>query len=273
MIDTATWDDPWFADLDVDAKLTFLYLLTNRRSTAAGAFEITLRAMAFETGIKQERIEKILATLQGRVYWWPEHSVVWIRNFFKHQAANENFAKSAQKAVADLPAEVQRAISLVYPSLVTHAPPPDEPTGMDTHPNGYATGIDTPDAVIDIDIEIDTDTEKSSNSSESFDAFWSVYPRREAKGDALKAWTKLAPDADLLRVIGDALRNQLANNWKGRDKQYIPLPATWIRNQRWEDDIIPYKNGDAPSLKLFKNNGSLTPAGILAGESRREGNG
>ena len=46
MIDTGTWDDPWFAELDPDAKLLFLYLLTNRRSTAAGVFEITARAMS-----------------------------------------------------------------------------------------------------------------------------------------------------------------------------------------------------------------------------------
>lgn len=164
MIDTGTWDDPWFADLEPDAKLVFLYLLTNRRSTAAGAFEITLRAMAFETGIDQKRIGAILKILSSRVEWWPEHQIIWVRNFFKHQAANDNFHKSAQGVVRDLPLEVQCAIGVLYPSLVPDGVVCAEVMGSDTRTNGYATGSDTPDAVIDRDR--DRDREKGSSRGE-----------------------------------------------------------------------------------------------------------
>lgn len=144
MIDTATWDDPWFADLDPDAKLMFLYLLTNRRSTAAGAFEITLRHMAFETGLEPARIDAALDALGDRVVWWPEYRVIWIRNFYRHQAANENFAKSAQKFIADLPVPVQQAIAEQYPELVAEAyHPTDNPSGTPSEP--MPTGTDTPD--------------------------------------------------------------------------------------------------------------------------------
>lgn len=64
-VDCGTWDDPWFADLHADAKLLFLYLLTNRRSTAAGAFEITTRQMAFETGLEQDRITELMPILSS----------------------------------------------------------------------------------------------------------------------------------------------------------------------------------------------------------------
>jgi hypothetical protein len=157
MIDTGTWDDPWFAELEPDAKLVFLYLITNRRSTAAGAFEITLRAMAFETGLQQSRIEAILNGFGERVQWWPAYQVVWIRNFFKRQAANDNFTKSAQRYVMDLPAEVQRAIALVYPMLVTADLSGVEGTGTDTPEVPIPTGIGTRSAVI---------VESSSSNSE-----------------------------------------------------------------------------------------------------------
>lgn len=137
MIDTGTWDDPWFSDLAPDAKLVFLYLLTNRRSTAAGAFEITIRAMEFETGIPNPRIRLILEEFGERVRWWPDHQVIWVRNFYRHQAANEKFTISAQRHVAALPMDVQRVIATVYPNLVADGIIPDP----DTHTNGYAMGI------------------------------------------------------------------------------------------------------------------------------------
>lgn len=146
MIDTATWDDPWFAELEPDAKLVFLYLLTNRRSTAAGAFEITPRQMSFETGLDQPRIAAILEALHPRVQWWPAHQVVWIRNFFKHQAANDKFTISAQRHVADLPLEIQQTIATVYPSLVPDGTEPAQDTDSDandTHGIPTGEGMDT----------------------------------------------------------------------------------------------------------------------------------
>lgn len=137
MIDCGTWDDPWFADLSPDAKLLFLYLITNRRSTAAGAFEITLRAIAFETGLDSKRVQAALDAFGDRVRWWPDHQVIWVRNFYKRQAANEKFMISAQRHVAELPIDVQRAIAVVYPKLVPNGVSPE----TDTHGNGYAMGI------------------------------------------------------------------------------------------------------------------------------------
>lgn len=26
-------------------------------------------------------------------------------------------------------------------------------------------------------------------------------------------------------------------SWKGKDKDYIPHPATWLNDRRWEDEI------------------------------------
>lgn len=143
MIDTATWDDPWFAELEPDAKLMFLYLLTNRRSTAAGAFEITVRHMAFETGLGVDRVTDVLDTLSSRVVWWPDHQVIWIRNFFRHQAANENFTKSARNFIAGLPVPVQQVIATQYPHLVAEGiVPSDDP--HDTLPEPVGMGSDTP---------------------------------------------------------------------------------------------------------------------------------
>lgn len=119
-IDCATWDDPWFADLDPHAKLLFLYFLTNRRSTAAGCFEITLRAMAFETGMTTGDVERHLGELSSRIQWFPQHQVIFVRNFYRHQSGNSNranFRSSALKVLAEMPVEVQATVVHVYPEL------------------------------------------------------------------------------------------------------------------------------------------------------------
>jgi hypothetical protein len=71
----------------------------------------------------------------------------------------------------------------------------------------------------------------------SFDAFWSVYPRRVAKKAARLAWAKLTPA--LQAEAMDALPKHV-RQWKVRDTPMdkIPHPATWLNGERWEDEVL-----------------------------------
>ncbi|MFN0314758.1 MAG: hypothetical protein ACKVQA_06960 [Burkholderiales bacterium] len=72
-----------------------------------------------------------------------------------------------------------------------------------------------------------------------FDVFWAAYPRKTAKGAARKAWAKLAPDAATVQKMLDALnwqRNQ--PQWMKDGGQYIPMPATYLNQERWEDEPV-----------------------------------
>jgi hypothetical protein len=118
-LECTTWDDPWFSELPPEAKLLFLYLITNRRTTACGAFEITLRAIAFETGLPN--VETTLAMLGERVVWWPQHQVVFIRNFYRWQSDNTNkgnFRIGAKRALAEFTPDVIATVTHVYPELI-----------------------------------------------------------------------------------------------------------------------------------------------------------
>lgn len=69
-----------------------------------------------------------------------------------------------------------------------------------------------------------------------FDAFWNTYPRKVGKAAAEKSFKKLNADDGLLKVILLAIDNQKqSKQWS--DKQFIPHPATWINQRRWEDEI------------------------------------
>jgi phage replication O-like protein O len=80
---------------------------------------------------------------------------------------------------------------------------------------------------------------------ENFDLFYRAYPKRKARRDAQRAWTKLNPDESLVYAILTALEKQKSSlDWKKDGGQYIPLPATWLNGRRWEDEIEGPPAGD-----------------------------
>lgn len=120
-IETDTWSDPWFSELGAPAKLIFLYLVTNGHVDAAGCCEVTLRIVAFETGLEQDLLTRIIPKLAPQVVWWPEHNIFWVRNFLRRQAANTNavnFRKSASRALHTRPEEIQTVVLAQYPELI-----------------------------------------------------------------------------------------------------------------------------------------------------------
>jgi hypothetical protein len=62
--------------------------------------------------------------------------------------------------------------------------------------------------------------------------------KHEAKQNAQKAFDKINPDVDLLNVICAAVeRWKKSEQWTHDGGQFIPHPATWLNQHRWEDEI------------------------------------
>jgi hypothetical protein len=68
-----------------------------------------------------------------------------------------------------------------------------------------------------------------------FAAFWAAYPRRKHKKDARKAWADLRHTAALHAEILAALVWQ-TEEWATRPVMYTPLPASYLRGERWTDE-------------------------------------
>lgn len=73
-----------------------------------------------------------------------------------------------------------------------------------------------------------------------FARFWEAYPRKVAKAEAEKAWKKLKPDEDLLCVMLNAIdAAKQSQGWQEAGGRFIPHPATWLNQRRWEDELSP----------------------------------
>ena len=72
--------------------------------------------------------------------------------------------------------------------------------------------------------------------SKSFLSFWEVYPRKVGKGEAFKVWKKVKLPA--LTSIVEAVEAQIkSSQWKKENGRFIPNPATWLNQRRWEDEV------------------------------------
>lgn len=70
----------------------------------------------------------------------------------------------------------------------------------------------------------------------TFDHFWSLYPRRVSKRVAVKAWEKEMRSGTDPDEIISGLRRQLPY-LRSKEPQFIPHPATWLNQGRWEDEV------------------------------------
>nr|WP_320050745.1 hypothetical protein [uncultured Desulfuromonas sp.] len=71
-----------------------------------------------------------------------------------------------------------------------------------------------------------------------FDEFWTLYPRKVSKKAAQTAWKKLQPDEPLFKVIISGLEKHiLSDQWQKDEGRFIPHPATWLNQERWNDEI------------------------------------
>jgi len=75
-----------------------------------------------------------------------------------------------------------------------------------------------------------------AEGANAFDAFFAAYPRKVGRGQAQQEWAKLAPSEALCKRIDSAVRAWARHpEWARNDGQFIPKPARWLREQRWED--------------------------------------
>jgi uncharacterized protein YdaU (DUF1376 family) len=91
-----------------------------------------------------------------------------------------------------------------------------------------------------------------------FNDFWKAYPKKVGKDKAITAWGKKKPP--LIEVL-EALQWQIiSDQWKSG---YIPNPATYINDGRWQDEPQIKK----PQSKSFKEDTMAAARSIFTNSS------
>lgn len=196
-------------------------------------------------------IEEMLNWLQAKDfivrYLAGGKAYIQVLNFKKHQNPHKN----------EPPSEI---------------PPPDE---VGATPDLFGTGTENigsaradslnliPDSlklIPDTATPVAAKPRLESGQDGDFEAFWEEYPRKQGKGAAERAFKKIQVTPDLTaRIIGAIRQHKRSRDWLKDDGQYIPHPATWLNQRRWEDvvntDSHPANAGRNGNAHLETNHG------------------
>lgn len=107
------------------------------------------------------------------------------------------------------------------PPLVDAEEPPINPPPSSSSSSSSSTNTPKPPSGADV----------------RFERFWSAYPKKVGKDAARKAFDKRKPDDGLVLVMLDAIALQAnSEGWRKDGGQFIPNPATWLNQGRWQDE-------------------------------------
>lgn len=79
--------------------------------------------------------------------------------------------------------------------------------------------------------------ERNDDDASSFAQFYQAYPKKTAKPAAEKAFTAVKANGHLTNILKDIARRKLGDDWQKENGKYIPNPATYLQQRRWEDEV------------------------------------
>ncbi len=135
-------------------------------------------------------------------------------------------AQRSRERCANVARSVRERCACTVPNLTvpnqTKEIPPSESSNELSSPQGEAAKVKK---------------KPKSQATESFATFWKAYPKKVAKAEALKAWAKIEDvDAKLSDILAGLERAKRSQQWMKDGGQFIPYPATWLNQMRWEDE-------------------------------------
>lgn len=87
--------------------------------------------------------------------------------------------------------------------------------------------------------------------SENFKLFWQSYPRRMGKGVARIAFENACKIESASVIIEAAQKFQMIS--ENTEVRFIPHPSTWLRAERWDDDLSHFDSNNESRLEDILN--------------------
>lgn len=143
MVNTKFWDDTYIRALSPNGKLLFLYLFTNSLTTIAGAYEIALDRIVFDTGLPDDEVAVLLKKFEDDKRAAYRNGWMFLPNSVKHQSiANPKIIKGIEEAVKCCPDWIKHSLSIRY-EVLSHLNPNSNTnsnpiSNKGSEPNGIA---------------------------------------------------------------------------------------------------------------------------------------
>ncbi|NTU49586.1 MAG: hypothetical protein HGA87_01585 [Desulfobulbaceae bacterium] len=208
--ETSKWVDPWFRQLTPKSKLLFLYILDSCNN--AGFLEVDAEMILFQTGMSsddflgaKQELNRGIIEVDG---WF------WVKNFLRHQKNDTlNPTNNAHKQIIALLMdqserfdEISEFVEILERENLAPKQPLNRGTGKG---NGKGNG----------------------NGTTEEELLFTEYPKKVNKKPAIKSITSALKKVEFDVLLSHVKR--YAQSVSGKDKKFIPDPATWFNQERW----------------------------------------
>lgn len=253
------WTDSFIDDnFSAEDKYFYLYILTNTHTTLCGCYEVSEQRMGKEMGLSTDSIMSIIERF-SKTYDLIRynHSTKEIL-ILKWSKYNWNASPRFRVAVEN---ELEKIKDLSFKEYLLRLLDGEEidksiyPIDRVMCENGNSEyPIDT-NVIVNVNDTVSVNsnsstvketkrTRKKYEDTPEFIKFWEAYPVHANKVGARQEFAKIdAPLEDLLVSIEMWKRT---DQWKKDEGQYIPYPAKWLKERRWED---------SPKVNMPKSDG------------------
>ena len=222
--ETTKWQDPWFRKLKPRHKCLWQYLCDACDQT--GVIDADWDLISFQIGDKVEA--DALSAFDGRICFL-ENGKLFIRGFIKFQYGVLSHDCKPHRPILALCERHGIDPDTREPNCVST----EIPKGMDTLSAKLQKGTLTLE-------EKEKDKEKDKDNAVAFEKFWESYPRKIGKGAARNAWAKAKlPSIEV--ILNSLHKAKRSPDWLKEKGAYIPHPATWLNQGRWEDSGMDYE--------------------------------
>jgi len=264
-VERAIWTKSRFRSLSDDGRLLLLYIVTSPHATQSGLFRLPSGYACEDLKWTPERYKAAMDELIkiGLINYDDVNSIIFNPNqLLKFPPQNGNHVAGIIGKLKELPstplfnefAAIAGKIDRPYMSTLIDYISQRLGNAAEQALNGYGKGFQTGFEPVsngygnpETEEEPGSETGnrgsriKSSRVQEviaKFDTFYSAYPKKRNKPDALKAWKKLAPENGLFETIMAAVAKQKrSDDWTRENGRFIPNPASWLNGRRWEDEV------------------------------------
>lgn len=247
------WTDDKVQSLPPFSKLLFLYLITNPHSHMSGIYYLPRVLMEHEVGLGRGIDGAWKGLLDSHlVEEYRPLSQVWVVNMLPYQAKGNKSEKGVASHLSTLHSSPLLERFLVkYPHITQWLSPDFIRCPIDTPSNPHTkVPVPVPDSSLS-SLQSESEEGKESEKGE-FEQFWQAYPRKVGKKAALKAWHAAKDKPDLLRILSALAAAKQSPDWTKENGKFIPHPATWLNQGRWDDEVQSRTQTTTPAYRPTK---------------------
>lgn len=235
------WTDEKVQALTPHEKLLFLYLITNPHSHMSGIYYLPTVFIQHELNLGRGFDGVWMGLLKsGLVEADAKRSQVWVVNMLPYQAKGHKSEKGVASHLNTLHASplVERFLAK-YPQVTQWLSPDFQRCPIDTPSIPHTTlpyPVPDPDSSLSSLNSLQSEEGKESEKGE-FEQFWKAYPKKIGKRAAERAWYAAKDRPALSRILSALHTAKASPDWKKEHGKYIPHPATWLNQGRWDDEL------------------------------------